>query len=246
MRRIAPILVGAALLAAALIMGVHQQLTIENLVAMRDHFQSAIATNVPLALLAYVVAYATVVALSIPGALIFTLAGGLVFGWFLGGLAALIAALIGATVLFLVAQSAFGEGLRSRAGPAVSGLVDGFRKDAFNYLLFLRLVPAVPFFLVNIASALLGVPLRTYVLATAIGMIPTTFAFASIGAGLDSVVAAAKSEQVACLAAQGVAACPFILSPGSLVTREILIALTFLAVVALLPVAFKKWTTRHG
>jgi uncharacterized membrane protein YdjX (TVP38/TMEM64 family) len=245
-QRALPLVVLGGLLAAVIATGAHRELTIENLVAVRDRFQSVITAHLPFAVLAYITIYAGVVALSVPGALIFTLAGGLLFGAVLGGAAALTAALIGATLLFLIARSAFGESLRQRAGPAITGLVDGFRKDAFNYLLFLRLVPAVPFFLVNIASALLGVPLKTYIAATAIGMIPATFAFASIGAGLDSVVAAAKAEQAACIASRGIAACPLGLSASSLVTRDILIALVLLGLVALIPVALKKWTARHG
>jgi uncharacterized membrane protein YdjX (TVP38/TMEM64 family) len=245
-RRLLPLMVLGAALAAVLVSGVHKHLTIENLVTARDRFQDVIAQHAVFALATYVGVYATVVALAVPGALIFTLAGGLIFGWVIGGFAALTAALIGATILFLVARSAFGEGLRQRAGPAIAGLVDGFREDAFTYLLFLRLVPAFPFFLVNIAAALLGVPLKTYVAASAIGMIPATFAFASIGAGLDSVVASAKAEQATCIATKGAAACPFTVSPGSLVTPDILIAMTLLALVSLIPVGLKKWKARHG
>jgi uncharacterized membrane protein YdjX (TVP38/TMEM64 family) len=168
------------------------------------------------------------------------------FGWFAGGLAAVVGASIGAVLLFLIARSAFGETLRAKAGPSINGLVDGFQKDALSYLLFLRLVPAVPFFVVNIAAALLGVPLRTYVIGTVFGILPATFAFASIGAGLDSVIAKAKADQVACLAARAAAQCPFELSAKSLVTKEILIALTLLGIVALIPVAYKRWSRRHG
>ena len=99
---------------------------------------------------------------------------------------------------------------------------------------------------VFIAAALLGVPLRTYIIGTVFGIIPATFAFASIGAGLDSVIAAAKSEQLACIASKAAASCPFGLSAKSLVTKEILIALTLLGIVALIPVAYKKWSQRHG
>ncbi len=170
---------------------------------LRDRFQGFIAANLVLSLLAYIAVYAAAVALSVPGALILTLSGGLMFGWLLGGMAAVVGASIGAILLFLIARTAFGETLRAKAGPAINGLVEGFQKDALNYLLFLRLVPAVPFFVVNIAAALLGVPLRTYVIGTFFGIMPATFAFASIGAGLDSVFAKAKAEQATCLLTKG-------------------------------------------
>lgn len=245
--RFVPLIAIAAGLGFVLANGWHRHITLENLFLVRDQFQALLQANLPLALAAYIGSYAAAVALSVPGALIFTLAGGLMFGWLLGGAAALTGALIGATVLFLIARSAFGDGLRRKAGPAISRLVDGFNRDAMSYLLFLRLVPAFPFFLVNIASAIVGVPLGTFVMASAIGMIPGTFAFASVGAGLDSVLAQAKTAQAACMAANPTpGACPLELTTKSLVTTEILIALTLLAVVALIPVLYKNWNKRHG
>ena len=113
------------------------------------------------------------------------------------------AATIGATMVFLIARTALGETLSARAGPWLAKLSDGFKEDALSYLLFLRLVPAFPFWFVNIAPAVLGVPLKTYVIGTFFGIIPATFAFASAGAGLDSVVVAAKPEYAACVAEGG-------------------------------------------
>lgn len=246
-QRFLPLVAIGALLGLVLINGWHKQLTLENVFAVRDRFQTFISEHLVLAVLGYVVAYATAVALSVPGALVLTISGGLLFGWFLGGAAAVTGASIGAVLLFLIARSAFGESLRSKAGPSINGLVEGFQKDALNYLLFLRLVPAMPFFVVNIAAALLNVPLRTYIIGTVVGIIPATFAFASIGAGLDSVFAAAKADQASCMLINKLpGACQLQLSAKSLVTKEILIALSLLAVVALIPVAYKKWSRRNG
>lgn len=245
-RRSIPPLVVAGLLALVLLNGWHRYLSLENIVAARDRFQGLLTEHLLVALLGYIAVYAAAVALSVPGALVLTLSGGLMFGWLLGGAAAVAGASTGAVILFLVARTAFGETLRAKAGPSLARVVDGFRRDAMSYLLFLRLVPAFPFFMVNIAAALLGVPLRTYVIATVLGIIPATFAFASIGAGLDSIVAAAKAEQAACLAAKSAALCPFALTAKSLATKEILIALTLLGIVALIPVAYKAWNRRKG
>ena len=97
----------------------------------------------------------------------------------------------------------------------MSKLREGFKEEALSYLLFLRLVPAFPFWFVNIAPAILGVPLRTYVIATFFGIIPATFAFSSAGAGLDSIIVAAKSEYSACVAANGAHACKLMIhTPG--------------------------------
>jgi uncharacterized membrane protein YdjX (TVP38/TMEM64 family) len=245
-QRLLPLALVAMLLLIAILNGWHKALTLETMFAVRDQFQGFIAAHTALALVGYVGLYTVVVALSLPGALIMTLSGGLIFGWLLGGAAAVTGASLGAILLFLIARSAFGEGLKARAGPSIAVLVDGFRRDALNYLLFLRLVPAFPFFLVNVAAALLGVPLRTYVIGTVFGIVPATFAFASVGAGLDSVFAKAKAEQLACLAVNAAAACPLQLTTSSLVTPQLLIALTLLSIVALIPVAYRKWSHRHG
>lgn len=245
-QRFAPLAVLAGVLGVIIFNGWHKQLTLENVFAVREAFQGFITQHFFIAMLAYIATYAAAVAISVPGASILTLSGGLIFGWFFGGAAAVTGASIGAILLFLIARSAFGEALRAKAGPKINGLVEGFQKDAMSYLLFLRLVPAFPFFVVNIAAALLGVPLRTYIIGTVLGIIPATFAFASIGAGLDSVFAKSKADQVACAALKGMAVCPLELSAKSLVTKEILIALSLLAVVALIPVAYKKWSQRNG
>jgi uncharacterized membrane protein YdjX (TVP38/TMEM64 family) len=241
LRRAMPLLVLASTMALVFAMGWHRYLTLEGIAANRDALQGAIASNRALAMLAYVGLYAAVVALSLPGASIMTLAGGLLFGGLFGGLAAIVGATIGATAIFLIARTAFGETLRAKAGPWIAKLQDGFKDDALSYLLFLRLVPAFPFWLINLAPALLGVPLSTYVIATFIGIIPGTFAFASVGAGLDSVIAAAKAEYAACVATNGAAACKLTINAGSLITKELLLAFIALGVVALIPVALKKW-----
>ncbi len=128
-------------------------------------------------MLAFVALYAAVVALSLPGGAVLTMAGGFLFGWLLGGLASIVGATIGASIVFLIARSALGEFLAARAGPWLSRFRQGFQDDAFSYLLFLRLVPIFPFWLVNLAPALLGVGFVTYVATTFLGIIPGTFAY---------------------------------------------------------------------
>lgn len=244
--RFLPLIAVAGAMAAIFASGLHRSLSLEAIVDVRDRFQAVLSEHRLLSLMTYVAAYATAVALSIPGALFITIAGGLMFGWLLGGAAAVNGASTGAVMIYLVAKTAFGDVLRQKAGPWLARLIDGFKQDALSYLLFLRLIPAIPFFIVNIAAALLGVPFKTYVIGTVIGIVPATFAFATVGAGLDSVIVAAKAERVACIAAKGAAACSLSINPGTLVTRELLIALAMLGLMALIPVAYKKWSARHG
>lgn len=232
------------LMAAAYGLGLHRYLSLEAVAENRKTLAAYTADNLVLALLAFMVVYVLAVALSLPGATVLTVLGGLLFGWLVGGLAAIAAATLGAIAIFMVVKTSLGEGLAKKAGPFLSRISDGFSKDAFNYLLFLRLVPAFPFWLVNIAPALANVKLRTFAAATALGIIPGTFAFAFVGQGLDSVIAAQETAHQACIAAKGAAECPFKLSVSSLITTELLLAFAALGVVALIPVALKKWKSK--
>ena len=191
------------------------------------------------ALAAFMAIYACAVALSLPGAVVLTLCAGIIFGGFLGGLAALVGATVGATVIFLVAKSAIGDCLTRRAGCRVEKLASGFCADAFNYLLFLRLVPVFPFWLVNLVPALCGVRLVTFVAATAIGIIPGTFAYAFFGAGLDSAVMAQVTAYRACLAA-GRMDCRLDFDPSAAATPQLVCGLIALGVLALIPVAIRR------
>jgi uncharacterized membrane protein YdjX (TVP38/TMEM64 family) len=196
-----------------------------------------------LAIFVYVGVYITVVAVSLPGAALLTITGGFLFGIAVGASAAVISATVGATLIFLVARTALGEPLLRRAGPRATQLARGFREDAFSYLLFLRLVPAFPFFLVNLVPAFAGVRLGPFVAATAIGIIPGAIVFALAGAGLDSIIAAQKNSYDQCIAAKG-ADCRLVFEPADVLTPQLIAALVALGLLALMPVAVKFWRTR--
>ncbi|MEO0619840.1 MAG: VTT domain-containing protein, partial [Pseudomonadota bacterium] len=117
----------------------------------------------------------------------------------------------------------------------------GFSENALSYLLFLRLVPAFPFWLVNIAPGLLGVRLPTYVAGTFFGIIPGTMAFSFLGSGLDTTLSQANAEHKACVATNGADACTFALGVGDIVNANLLIAFALLGVVALIPIALKRF-----
>jgi uncharacterized membrane protein YdjX (TVP38/TMEM64 family) len=246
LQRFGPPFVIAAVMLLVFLMGWHRQVSAENIVALRDHFHLVLAEHCVAAVLAYVAVYAVLASLSLPGCPIVTATGGLMFGWLVGGTAAVVGATTGATLLFLIARSAVGGMLSERAAPWLTKLRQGFKEDALSYLLFLRLVPAFPFWFVNIAPAVLGVPLKTYVIGTFFGIIPATFAFASAGAGLDSVIMAAKAEYAQCVAEHGAEACKLTIHASSLVTKELLLALLLLGVVALIPVALRRWRNTHA
>lgn len=239
-RRLLPLGLLAALAVAVYGVGLTDQLSLETLVAHRAAIDSFVSAHGLSALLLYGLVYVVAAALSLPGALLLTVTGGFLFGALAGGGAAAIGATLGATLLFLIARSAFGELLLRRAGPKAEQLAAGFRADAFNYLLFLRLVPAFPFFLVNLAAALFAVRLSTFVAATAIGILPGCFAFSFLGAGLDSLIAAPAEQYQACLAA-GRRDCRLDFDLTSLLAPELLIGLLALGLIALAPVLVRKW-----
>jgi uncharacterized membrane protein YdjX (TVP38/TMEM64 family) len=242
--RLLPLAVLAALAVLVFAMGWHRALSLEALVRWRSELDAFVQSHYPAALLGYVGLYIAVVALSVPGGLLMTISGGVLFGWLAGGIAAVIGGTIGATLLFMLVRYALGDFVRRRLGPRLSALAEGFREDAFHYLLFLRLVPVFPFSLVNLAPGLLGVRLSTFVAATAIGVIPATFAFATFGAGLDSVVAAQEAAHRACLAAAR-SDCRLDFSLKAALTPQLFAALSALGLVALIPVAVRRWRSRR-
>jgi uncharacterized membrane protein YdjX (TVP38/TMEM64 family) len=245
LRRFAPIAVVVLAMAAVFASGAHRHISLETLVRHRMAIDAFLADHAVAAVAVFVAIYIGVVALSIPGALFLSISGGVLFGTLIGGLANIFGATIGATVIFLVARSACGENLVRRAGPLACKLAEGFRADAFSYLLFLRLVPAFPFFLVNLAPALVGVKLSTFVAATAIGILPGAFAFAFFGSGLDSVLVAQEAAYRGCLAS-GRGECALHFDMGSIVTPQLLAALAALGAIALIPVAVKRLRARHA
>lgn len=234
-----PLLCMIALFASFFIFGLDKYLSFEFVSENRDRLLNLVAENFVISLLIYFILYVIAVAASLPGGLLLTICGGFLFGWFVAGLTTVFAATLGATILFVIAATSLGDLLREKAGPWLSKLEKGFQENALNYLLFLRLVPAFPFWLVNIAPAFLGVKLRTYVIGTFFGIIPGTFVFAYIGTGLDSIIVEQQSKYQACLA-KGDEACTLSFDFGSLVTPEIIISFVALGVISVVPVILKK------
>ena len=225
--RFAPIAVVAAGLAFGYAMGWHNYFSLMFLAESRDSLNAYVDQNYALSLLGFGLVYALAVAFSFPAASVLTIFGGFLFGWLVGGSVVAIAATLGATALFLAARSAFGDFLRKRVKGKSAAFADGFEENAFGYLLVLRLAPIFPFFLVNIAPALFKVPLRAYVGATFLGILPGVFAYSYLGDGVDSVLTAARESGQA----------PSI---GDLVTPKITLAFAALALVAAIPVVVRK------
>jgi uncharacterized membrane protein YdjX (TVP38/TMEM64 family) len=223
--------------------GVHRYLTVETLVLSKSGLESYVAQHRVLSVLLYVLAYIAIVALSIPGALLMTLLGGLLFGFWVGTTATVTGAAVGATLLFMVAGSSVGAALRSRGGAAVQRMAEGLRRDAASYMLFLRLVPVFPFALVNLAPAIVGVPLTTFVWTTLLGILPGTMAFTLAATSLGGVLDDKRAAYEACKTL-GQPDCRVSLDVSTLVNPKLLLAFAALGVVALIPVVARRfWAT---
>jgi uncharacterized membrane protein YdjX (TVP38/TMEM64 family) len=178
-----------ALVAGLRLAGAEDQLSVETLAQHRAALDALVARNLPLAALTYLAVYVAVVALSLPGAVVLTLAGGFLFGALAGTALAVTGATIGATLVFLLARRLFGADALDRLGPRAQALGAAIRRNAASYLLVLRLVPLFPFVLVNLVPALVGVRLGVQVATTALGILPGTAVFSLAGAGLGEVLA---------------------------------------------------------
>ena len=180
-KRLVPLGVIAALLLVGYFSGVHTYLSPDTLAENKATLDAFVKDNFVLAMGTYLIIYIIAVSISFPGASFLTIAGGAIFGWLIGGTLTIFGATIGASIIFLVAKTSLGDFLAEKAGPRMSKLREGFQKDAFNYLLTLRLAPVVPFWITNLAPAFFGMDLGRYALATFLGIIPGTYAYSFIG-----------------------------------------------------------------
>lgn len=228
LRRFAPLAVIAAAIGAAFAFGVQDYLSFDALKENRALLTQFVAEHAVLAVVTFVAAYAVATALSLPGGAVLSITGGFLFGTLLGTVWVVIGATIGAVGIFLAARTALGDALKAKAGPWLTKMEEGFKENALSYLLVLRLVPLFPFFVVNLVPAFLNVPLRTYTLGTLLGIIPGTFVYVSVGAGLGSVFEAGGD-----------------FSPSSILTPEVVTALVGLSVLSLVPVVYKKLKARR-
>ena len=225
-KRYLPLLVPVAGLVAFFALDLGRYVSFEVLRENRVTLLTWVQNAGVLAVLTYMAVYAVAVALSLPGGAVLSITGGFLFGAVWGTVYIVISATLGATALFLIARTTLGDSLRTKAGPWLQKMEAGFQENAMNYLLVLRLVPLFPFFVVNLVPAFLGVSLSTYVVGTLVGIIPGTFVYATVGAGLGSIFEAGGEFS------------------AEILTPQIRLALIGLAVLALIPVVYKKIKAR--
>jgi uncharacterized membrane protein YdjX (TVP38/TMEM64 family) len=169
-------------------------LTLESLKANRARLEDLRAAHTFLFVASFVLIYIVQTAFSLPGAAVLSLASGAIFGVLQGAVYVVMGATIGAVLAFLVSRTLLRDWVVRKFGGRMEGIDRGLRENGLSYLLFLRLVPAFPFFLVNLASGITGLPLRTYVLGTFFGIMPGSLVFVNAGASLAAIE---KVSQVA-------------------------------------------------
>ncbi len=168
-------------------------------------------------LLGAMMVYTASTALSLPVATVLSLTIGFLFGLWVGTAIILFSATLGATLVFLATRYVLAETVSRRMGTTIKRLLSEFHRNDFNYLLFLRLVPLFPFWLINIATAFTPIKVQTYVLATLIGIIPGAFVFTNLGQSLGHIE-----------------------STDQLLTFRTMSALMLLGIFALVPILVKK------
>ena len=185
----------------------------------RDKLLAFTDANFISAVAIFIVTYIVVTGLSFPGGAVLTVAGGFLFGSILATLFVNIGATTGATLAFLSARYLLRDWVENKFGRFLGPIQEGISKNAFSFLMSARLIPAIPFFALNLLSGLTRVSVGTYVAATAIGIIPGSFVYAYAGRQLGTINALKE-----------------IASPN------VLLAFTFLGLLALMPILYRKFT----
>ena len=226
--RFLPVVIIAIALAGFFGLGLHQYFTLDTLRDNREVLQNWVERDLVLAVAIFIGIYAAAVAISFPGASILTIFGGYLFGLTIGVPAIVVAATLGATIIFLVARSAFGVALADRVSGFAARMERGFREGELSYMFILRLAPVFPFWGVNIAAGVLKVSVRNFVVGTFFGIIPGTFVYASIGNAAGAAFDAGDDISLS----------------GILLKPETLLPIIGLIALALMPVIIRQFTNR--
>ena len=198
-------------------------LSLDALKQNRDHLLAFTEAQYAVSVALFIVTYIVVTGLSLPGAVILTLAGGFLFGSVFGTLFVNLGATTGATLAFLAARYLLRDWVEQKFGKWLGPLQQGFTKNAFSYLLTLRLIPLFPFFVVNLVSGLTRMSLGSYVAATAVGIIPGSFVYAYAGRQLGTIN-----------------------SLKEIASPNVIAAFILLGLLALGPIIYKKFTAKQA
>lgn len=190
LRRFGP-LIALIIMACVVYITIGDRLAFETLREGRASLERYRDAHYALTMVVFVLTYAGIVALSLPGATVLTLTGGFLFGLWPGTLLNVMGATFGAVGIFLAVRAGFGRALTARLQAhdgRLARIKQGLDRNQWSMLFFIRLVPVIPFFAGNLLSALLNVPLSRFVISTALGILPGALVYTSVGAGMGRVL----------------------------------------------------------
>lgn len=226
-KRFIPILIIFILFIIAYFAGLTKYISYEQLQLHYKELKQLAQSHPVLAPIAYILLYILISALSIPGAVYLTLLGGFIFPQPFSTIYAVSGATTGAFIVYTAAHSALGDSPCKGINLYLEKMEQKFKENAASYLLFLRLVPVFPFWLVNLAPACVGVPIFTFIWTTFFGIMPATFVFTQAGAGLGSILEKGNTFSI-----------------SNILNTNVVIALVGLGILSLIPIIIKKIKTK--
>jgi len=227
--RYGPLVLIAVLAVVAYASGVVDHLSLDQLNASRGVLEARVAAHPVLSALVFVGIVAAAVVPCLPVVMVLTMVGGFLFGVIEGGLLSALGTTLGGLLVYAICRTAAGDLVARMAGQRIARMQAGARRNPFALVLTLRLIPGMPFWLINIGAALVHVPFGAYALATALGLIPSSLLYASLGAGLGRMFAAGLRP-----------------TPGMLLQFHVVAPLAALALLAGVPVAWRMWRRRRA
>jgi len=220
-----------AIIVAVLILGyffgIYKYFTFTSVKENQAKLIELVSIHYFLAPILFILLYALTVILLLPVGIFLSVVGGFLFPWKVSVLYILVGATLGSCILFLITKTAMHTLFKRLAGSRLKKVEVEFQKDAINYLLFLRIIPLSPFWLVNLASAFFGVRFWTFTWTTFVGNVPPTLAFVEIGRQLETLLNSGRD-----------------ISVKSLLNWKISCALLAVAILSILPIFIKKWRSR--
>lgn len=226
--RLLPLLILLLGLAVFFYFRLYIYLSFDSLETYHRILQAEVAKNFVLAALVFCLIYIVLTAISAPGVVFLTIVGGFLFGAIWGILLVVFSATVGAAMIFLAARAALRDFFYQKSKKWLPKISAKFKDNAASYMLFLRLVPLFPFFVVNIVPAFLEVDFGTYLWTTFVGILPGTFVYIMLGRGIGVLFAKGKTPNL-----------------GVIFKPAILVPIVGLAMLALVPIIFKR-IEKHG
>lgn len=194
--RLLPIAVIVIALLAVRWTGAYEYLSFEKLQEFQDALRNWTAANPLLAPLTVAAIYAVGTAISVPGMVWVTLAAGFLFGTVIGTLTVVVGATVGAVAIFLAVRYALADLLRAKAGKWLDKVDKEMQTGQVSYLITMRMIPVIPFWVANLAPAFLDVKARTFAWTTFVGIIPLVAVFCSVGAGIGTLLSSGEEPDL--------------------------------------------------